>query len=267
MDTSDGNNASTHSLQNWFDTLSARLREQQAAELAKTQKLSPKERAVEAARKRAVDESRRVKARLLAMGDTVTKRESWTIDNFCWLLLGEDPDFDSCSLDAPGMRARTQHRQLKAVLTSCVPTFLAPMNPSEATELQRFTRDQLLAIAQEKRLGHIRELTCLLHPSGLAKVVPSATVSIEPRKSDRSRRRQDLLTVAKDLARQGSGTAHAERITLSICGKELNRELRRRHPEWNHTGDKTLEADRTACRPRIEVRTGRPPDRSQSGRP
>jgi hypothetical protein len=189
------------------------------------------------------------------------KRDSWTIDEFCWLLSSADPTYEPWGfIDGRSARAVNNHPKFKAILESCVHTRLRPLNPNDSAAKHRYTVRDLLQAARDKQLGDWVVLAEVLGTSSNAKPTTATLASAGTAARERQplRRRKALLDVAMELVNAGKGTRHPDRIALSVHGAELMALLKERHPEWSDISAKTLEADRRACKPRIEIRTGRP---------
>jgi hypothetical protein len=246
-------------------------RQRQAAEETRRARLTPQQRAEED-RANAAMAARAQRAKLLKkfqkLGDSIRQPDTWTIERFSWLLLAESPeDPDSWTFfDGRDGKATKQHKHFRDILKSCVPTRLKPVNPNEAPDKFRFTVQSLMEAAQAKRLGCFEVLAEILgvkptemKPAPPVPVARQLAVSgTQSRERQRIRRRLALLETARAIAKAGEGTVHSTHIALSMNGKELNRRFQDKFPEWAKISPKTLEADRTACKPRIEVTTGRP---------
>lgn len=202
--------------------------------------------------------------KIAKFGDELRTHDTWTIERFCWLLAAEDPD-DSGAwgfMDTRSGNAEDQHKRYKSAMDSCIHTRLKPVNPSEPQKKWRFTTASLLEVAKTKRLGCFDVLAEMM-PEEAAKQrsSPQSTLpaqGTQSRERQRIRRRMDLLEIARAIAIEGQGTISPTRIALAMHGVDLNRRFREKYPQWAEITDKTLEADRTACKPRIEVLTGRP---------
>src|SRR5262249_13104848 len=109
-------------------------------------------------------EKARVRAKLAKLGADLFKRDSWTLEEFCWLLAAESPEEPSgwTLLDARPPKALQLHKQFRDSLQSCVPTRLKPVNPQDPTPRQRFPIAALLEVAGLKALGHFEVLSELM---------------------------------------------------------------------------------------------------------
>lgn len=170
-------------LQKWTADLQRQQAQAQAAETARRAKQSAQLRAAEdEAKDRQRDQAARQAQRkkLTDMGDAVLKRETWTIDKFCWLLVAENPD----SNDSWGFfsqrsgRVAEDHRQFSTVIESCIGTRLQPVNSQDAPKTHRFAVTSLIETARAKRLGCIDVLAELI--AGQSADKPAPTTVREP---------------------------------------------------------------------------------------
>lgn len=144
--------------QKLFADLHKQQLQRQEAERKRRAALTPEQRAAEdraAAARVTQSERQKLTQKLAKMGDVLRKSDTWTIADFCWLLLAESPaDSDSWSFfDGRSSKATKLHREYSAILGSCLHTRLKPVNPADAPEKYRFTVQSLVQVAQEKRLG------------------------------------------------------------------------------------------------------------------
>jgi hypothetical protein len=138
-----------------------------AAEAARKAKLTPAQLETErrAEQQRRVDQERAKIMRPLAkMGARLTKRETWTTDEFSWILVGVNPaDVDEWAiLDQPSSKTKKLRDEIKTILESCIGAGLAPVNANESPDKHRFAIDSLLSVAKRKQLGQFEILGQLL---------------------------------------------------------------------------------------------------------
>lgn len=259
-----------HAIQKVFAQAQEAKRQREAAESERRARLTPAQRATEdrAIAARNTQEARQKASQKIAkLGDPVRKADTWTIANFCWLLLAEKPgDPEGFTFfDGRDSKVTKRHKQYREILESCIGTRLQPVNPKDPPVSFRFAVDALVNAARAKDLGHHAALADVLGiKPQLVEVTPKAAPAVmlaakgtESRERNLIRRRKALLDMARAIAHAGEGTVYQDRIALSINGKELNRRFQAKYPEWQ-VAEKTFEADRTAIKPRIVVATGRP---------
>lgn len=261
--------------QKLFADYQKQVAQAQEAERKRRAALTPAQRAAEdrAKTEKATQlERQKLTRKFAAMGDRVRKADTWTIADFCWLLLAESPAVDEWSFfDGRSSKAAKQHREYCAVIESCVHTRIKPVNPTEAPNKHRFTVQSLMLVARDKQLGYVSVLADIMgfgsEPAAAStpearKPTPAANtlaaLGTESRERQRIRRRKQLLEMARSLAEDGDGTVHPTHIALAMNGKELAERFKKKFPEWKYVSERTLEADRTGCKPRIGVATGRP---------
>jgi hypothetical protein len=93
------------------------------------------------------------------MGAVVLARESWTIEEFSWLLLAENPaDPGARPIDLVAALAQQTQQSIRAALESCVGMTLSPIHPAAKCEHQRFRATDLMRAAEERCLGYVRVL-------------------------------------------------------------------------------------------------------------
>ena len=248
--------------------MSEQRRKWQEAENARRAKLTPAQRLAE---DRAAERNEVLK-KLAPVRPAIEQRDTWTLEQFAWLLAAEDPE-DQSSGFFSGRSGKVEKLQkdLRKVLESCVHTRLKPVNASAPANQQRFTVQSLIEVATAKQLGCFRVLAELTKHQTPLVVTPvaappvAATFPDAPakqtkaanRESQKKQRQSALVKFARELVKRGAGTEEENRIRLSILGVELNDLFKTAHPEWKDFTTKTLETDRRECRPRISVRTGR----------
>jgi hypothetical protein len=151
----------------WATDLQRQQAQREAGETARRAKLSPQERAAEDEakdRQRHQAERQALRKKLIDMGDAVLKRETWTIDKFCWLLVAENPDSDDSwgFFSQRSGRVAEDHRQFSTVIESCIGTRLQPVNSQDAPKTHRFAVTSLIETARAKGLGCIDVLAELV---------------------------------------------------------------------------------------------------------
>lgn len=254
-------------LQKFIAEFQKRLAQQQEAERKRRAAMTPEQRAAEdraSAARTAQLKDQKIAQKIAKLGDWIGKADTWTITKFCWLLLAEPPEETEGFGFFNGLSGKVnkQHADFCAILDSCVPTRLKPVNPNEPRNTFRFKVADLLAIACEKRIGYHDILASALGV-GASKHAPApatqlAATGTQSRERSRIRRRKQLLETAREIAQQGQGTIYPHLIALNINGKELSRRFQEKFPEWRNVGASTLRGDRTGVKPRIEVAVGRP---------
>jgi hypothetical protein len=134
------------------------MRKRQEAEQDRRAALSPAARKAEDERRAnaiAAQEIEALRRRYARLKPSVVHRETWTLEQFAWLLIGEPADERDAWLP---YRADAHQRRISEALGSCVPHRLVPVNPSDPQDRWRFASAQLLKISAEKDLGHHRAL-------------------------------------------------------------------------------------------------------------
>lgn len=250
-----------------FDSVLAQHQRHVEAEAARRARMTPAQRDEE---DRAKERQRQTAARnklankLGKFADAIRQHDTWTIEQFSWLLAGEDPE-DPLTWGFMGSRdndAENQHKRYKAILDSCIHTQLKPVNPSDSSKAWRFTMTSLMAVAHSKDLGCVDILAEIRKPtvasSPRTEPAPLPQLGTQSRERQRAQRRKALVEMARSIAVSGEGAVYPDRVTLTINGVELNRRFQERYPQWGRISPKTLESDRATCKPRIEVATGRP---------
>lgn len=137
-----------------LEEMAERQRSAAQAEVARRARLTPAQRAAEdqaAARDRAAAAELVARRALTGLGPEVWRRESWTLAEFAWLLLGKAPSHSGTGLliDPDGDR----HSEIQRTLASCVGMSLRPIEPAEPVDQWRFRIPDLLRVALEKDLG------------------------------------------------------------------------------------------------------------------
>lgn len=160
-------------LQKLLADVSRQHAERLAHERARRATLSPAQRAeedrqkAEQERQRAEEAAKAARARIFQryakMGAPVLARESWTIREFSWLLVAENPMQRGSWLDTEMDKAASDQRAVLAVLESCVGVTLLPIQPPAAKrDDDRFRVADLIEVAQAKRLGYVALLRAML---------------------------------------------------------------------------------------------------------
>ena len=157
-------------LQDFLAKSQQQFAEQVDVERKRRAGLSPDQRAAED-RQRALasaqTERSKIIKRYLNMGTDVLARESWTVAQFSWLLVGENPTKRGGWLDLEDDRPAVEQKKIRAVLESCVGVTLQPINPTAAPNEQRFSVGDLVRVAEGKRLGLVVLLKRILDRPGL----------------------------------------------------------------------------------------------------
>ena len=164
----------------WLTDYQKQQTQAQEVERKRRAALTPMQRAVEDRAKTAGAaqvERQKLTKKFAEMGNVIRKADTWTIADFCWLLLAESPNVDSWSFfDERSSKAAKQHREYCAIVESCVHTRLKPVNPTDAPVKHRFAVQSLVQVARDKRLGCVGVLADVI---GL-KNEPSPTAAATP---------------------------------------------------------------------------------------
>lgn len=97
------------------------------------------------------------------MGAVVIARESWTIEEFSWLLLAENPaEPGARPIDLVAALAQQTQQTIRTALETCIGVTLRPINPAAKREDQRFSAPDLLQAADENCLGYVGVLRAKL---------------------------------------------------------------------------------------------------------
>ena len=143
-------------LQSWLAENRRKLEENAARERARRAALTPAQRAEED-HQRALATAKAARTKIFQryhkMGATVLARESWTIGEFSWLVLAENPMQRGSWLDFEMDKAASDQPKVRAVLESCIGVTLTPINPSAKVKDQRFRIADLIEVAETKRLA------------------------------------------------------------------------------------------------------------------
>ena len=137
-----------------LEEMAERQRTAAQAEGARRARLTPDQRAAEdqaAALARAAAADTVARRALAKLGPDVWRRESWTLAEFAWLLLGKAPSRSGTGLLIDPDRDR--HSEIHRILASCVGTSLQPIEPAEPVDQWRFRIPDLLRVAAAKDLG------------------------------------------------------------------------------------------------------------------
>jgi hypothetical protein len=245
--------------------LSEQRRKWQEAENARRAKLTAAQRLAE---DRATERKHVLKL-LAKVRPAIEQRDTWTLDQFAWLLAAENPEDESFGFfGGRSSKGTDLQKHFRTVLESCIHTRLKAVNPAAPADQQRFTVQSLIDVAAAKQLGCYRvlaELTKHEPPVAIVSATSPAPVEfshVSPtekpgRETKKKQRQTALVKFARSLVKEGVGTEDKNEIRLSILGVELNERFRAANQEWKEIADKTLETDRRESHPRISVRTGR----------
>jgi hypothetical protein len=204
--------------------------------------------------------------KLAKLNPSIWKRDTFTLIQFARLLAAKSPDTASgFTLDSSSSELTNEQQQLKSVLESCVGTQLHPVNPSAPATQHRFTASALVGVASAKRLGCADILVSRFTASAPAIATsnpktptPPAALGTITRERAKRRRRKAVLAFAQSLAADGHGTTSSTEIELNMHSGEFNRRFWEKHADIPRVGDKSLEADRRTCTPKITMKDGRP---------
>lgn len=99
----------------------------------------------------------------LSMGNSVLARETWTIDDFAWLLAGRNPtQVPNVIVDPDAAPFAKHHKESYTVLKSCVGASLIPVKSSGLTFESRFKVKDLMKAASARQLGYAPILESVL---------------------------------------------------------------------------------------------------------
>lgn len=146
------NAAGAEALKKFLDSMKE-AREKEARRIAA---LTPGQRAEEARRQQEAKRSAEIQAaarRLAPVAEDLRLRDSWTIDDFAWLLTGYPPNTGRDWGFFEGDESAKQ-RRFAAVLQSCVGHQLHPLPRIAGEREPRYLTDALLGVAHGKQLEH-----------------------------------------------------------------------------------------------------------------
>lgn len=258
--------------------------EQRAAtERTRRAKLTPEQRAAEdrAVAQRSAQAARdKLRAQVKGMGDAVLKRETWTLDEFAWLLAAASPEGDSWSLiDTRSGKEEKIHRTSLTILRSCVGASLHAVNPTEPSGKHRYSVRALLVTARHRQLGYFDILEELIGSDAPAAAVAPAPDSRrsqakpapeklklakagqQTREQQKVKRQRDLAEFVRSQVDEKMATVTGDAIVFPIHGIELIAIFTKAYPQWKGFTLGTFARDRKEMRPRIEVKPGRPPNK------
>lgn len=247
-------------LQRLLAEASRKHAEDAAREHARLAALSPAERAEEE-RERAEKERQRAEAaakaagarisqRYAKMGAPVLARESWTIREFSWLLVAENPMQRGSWLDTEMDKAATDQRAVRAVLESCVGVTLMPIQPpAPKREDERFRVADLIEVAQAKRLGHVALLRAMLENP---KLPYRPALRPPPALSERSTERSPVPAALRERSSERSTVPAAPPIQRS--GEHSSRPPAQPDRSGERLTPQRLAAAGTAAREQAPVR-------------
>jgi hypothetical protein len=165
--------------QQWLSEQQSALRQRAEAERKRRAAMTPEQRAAEA-EAIARQERRKIFQRFTKMGPTVLSRESWSIAQFSWLLVAENPLERGGFFDSEWDPAAASQKKFVAVLESCVGISLKPVNPTVSPAGQRFRTEELVRLSCRKKLGHAALLQALLGNKKAPYYFPALDVTASP---------------------------------------------------------------------------------------